>query len=72
MYKYVVLKLEDIESYLTPNYRKLLKRMANRISRGRAADGKPGVNDYYVVNRTESWADDVRDVMAQNIAGPIL
>jgi hypothetical protein len=56
--KYTVIKLADIEKYLSVPAQDLLKAMLEDIENGREAEGKQP-NFYYVCNTDEPYADAV-------------
>ena len=64
--KYLILKTEDIAQHLSPNQRIRLGQMARRIEKKREAQGKPGTNQYFVVNATEAYSGQVLELMKKN------
>lgn len=54
---YVVIKREDIFRYLKGSEQLALVEMLTKIISGRVADNKEPVNNYYVVNKEEPFAD---------------
>lgn len=61
--KFIVLKNEDAERYLTDEEFKMLRNLQNKILTGRMSDGKMQNNTYYVVNTDEPYAMQVRDLI---------
>ena len=64
--RYLVIKNDDIQSLLTPNYRKMLGYIARRIAKKRQQQGKVPANKYLVVNTDEVFIGQMYDVMAAN------
>jgi hypothetical protein len=60
---HIVLKKEDVARYLTEPERRTLGSLMDKITRGRACDGKQPVNSYYVCNRDEPYAEAVHSVI---------
>ena len=60
--KYLVLKLDDIEKYLTDREKFALTNVCLRIREGRDLDGKKQ-NHYVVVNEEETYAEKVWDLI---------
>jgi hypothetical protein len=60
--KYLVLKLDDIEKYLSPLAKEQLNHICSRIGLGRTNDGKKD-NHYVVVNESEPYAEKVWDMI---------
>lgn len=60
--KYIVIKIEDIEKYLTTQGSWILCYLQQEILAGREADGKK-LNDYWVCNRDEEYADKVLQII---------
>ena len=61
--KFIVLKNEDAERYLTNEELKTLRSLQKKILTGRMSDGKMQNNTYYVVNTDEPYAKQVRDLI---------
>ena len=61
--KFIVLKNEDAERYLTAEEFKMLRSLQKKILTGRMSDGKRQNNTYYVVNTDEPYAKQVRDLI---------
>ena len=61
--KFIVLKNEDAERYLTNEEFKMLRNLQKKILTGRMSDGKMQNNTYYVVNTDEPYAMQVRDLI---------
>lgn len=61
--KFIVLKNEDAERYLTDEELKTLRNLQKKILTGRMSDGKMQNNTYYVVNTDEPYAKQVRDLI---------
>ena len=64
--RYLVIKNDDIQDLLTPNYRKILGYIVRRIANKRQQLDKPPVNNYLVVNTDEAFIGQMYDVMAAN------
>jgi len=60
---HIVIKREDTEKYLTKAERQALEEMQNTIIRGRARDNKKPINNYYVCNIDEPYAEVVHGVI---------
>jgi len=56
--KYVVLKIDDVNEYLTSHYQTALRSICAIIEDGRRQDGKKS-NYYVVVNQDEPYAEQV-------------
>ncbi len=54
---HVVVKMEDIFKYLEEPEQIALEKMLNKIIRGRVKDHKKPINNYYVVNKDEPYAE---------------
>ena len=59
---HIVLKVADVEKYLTDNQKYQLKRIQTVIEYGRI-ESKKKLNDYYVVNLDEPYADKIYEVI---------
>ena len=57
--KYLVLKWDDIEKYLSSEYTNKLQDVCIKIQLEREADEKLGTNKYIVVNQDEPYAEEV-------------
>jgi len=66
MDKYFVLKNDDIDQYLSPNYKKVLGLICRRIERQRILAGKTPKNDYLVINKDEIFIGQMYDVMKES------
>lgn len=60
---HVVVKREDILKYLEEPEQIALEEMLNKIIRGRTIDHKKPINNYYVVNKDEPYAEVVRGII---------
>lgn len=60
---HVVIKREDILKYLEESEQIALEEMINKIIRGRAKDNKKPINNYYVVNKDEPYAEVVHGII---------
>lgn len=60
---HVVIKREDILKYLEETEQITLDEMLNKIIRGRAKDNKKPINNYYVVNKDEPYAEVVHGII---------
>ena len=61
--KFIVLKKNDAERYLTDEEFKVLRNLQKKILTGRMSDGKMQNNTYYVVYTDEPYAMQVRDLI---------
>ena len=61
--KFIVIKKNDAERYLTDEELKTLRNLQKKILTGRMSDGKMQNNTYYVVNTDEPYAMQVRDLI---------
>lgn len=57
--KYEVMKLDDIEKFLSKTQRYELLKIIHRIQKGRKAEGKMPCNSYVVVNEDMPYAEQV-------------
>ena len=63
---HLILKVEDINKYLTQNEKlTLLLKIENKINGGRIEDSKK-LNEYYICNKDEHYAQDVFDLIKRN------
>lgn len=60
---HIVIKREDALKYLTESEYRTLEELQNTIIRGRAKDNKKPVNNYYVCNVDEPYAEVVRGII---------
>ena len=60
---HIVIKREDALKYLTEVEYQTLEAIQSAISRGRKEDGKDPINNYYVCNLDEDYAEIIRDVI---------
>ena len=60
---HVVIKRKDILKYLEEPEQITLEEMLNKIICGRAKDNKKPVNNYYVVNKDEPYAEVVHGII---------
>ena len=56
---HVVLKKEDIDKYLSEENKISFGLILERISVAREQDGKKAINNYYICNTDEPYADKV-------------
>ena len=63
--KYLVLKREDIDKYLSIPEKTLLTGICQSVFVGRENEGKKD-NSYIVVNNDETYSDDVWDLIKTN------
>lgn len=61
--KFVVFNIKDIDEYLSTSSKANLVLMEKAIQLGREKDGKKGVNNYYVCNQDEPYAQQVIDII---------
>lgn len=59
---HIVLKVDDIKKYLNESQQGTLNSFIKTINNGRVND-KKGLNDYYVCNTKEPYADEVYEVI---------
>lgn len=70
-FKYFVLKAEEfLESLIDDDEATFFNEMLQGYGRYRLENGKTKANSYYIVNRDEPWADEVRAVMEKHL-GPL-
>lgn len=55
--KYEVIKIDDIEGYLTNDQKVALISIIETVQKGRTQKGKPACNNYVVVNADEPYAE---------------
>lgn len=60
---HVVIKIEDIEKYLTREEIGYLNAFLIQIQQGRQKDGKKPINDYYICNTDEPYSEEVYSVI---------
>lgn len=65
-YKFLVLKWDDVDSYLTEEEIKQLGCLMGKIEEIREAKGKSRYNDYLVINTDEQYASDIVKIMKEN------
>lgn len=72
--KYFVVKVDDVNRYLSPEGKKALYRCLDSILDSRSLDGKKD-NDYLVINTDEPYAGEVAEIMKKHghytTGGPI-
>lgn len=66
---HIVIKKEDVLKYLEEPEQIALENMLLKISEGRAGDKKRPVNNYYICNTDEPYAEVVHGVIAGGEAG---
>lgn len=62
-YTHIVIKKEDALKYLTTVEYQSLETILAIISEGRAEDNKKPVNEYYICNKDEPYAEMVHGVI---------
>lgn len=62
-YTHIVIKKEDVLKYLTEVEYQSLENILVTISRGRTEDNKKPINDYYICNKDEPYAEMVHGVI---------
>jgi len=67
--KFVVLKTVDIDDCLSPAQKESLEDILHTVYEYRKETGRNPLPMYYVVNVDEPYADEVRDLIAQNNIG---
>lgn len=60
---HIVIKREDATKYLTVMEYKALEEIQNVIIRGRARDHKKPINNYYICNMDEPYAEVIHGVI---------
>lgn len=60
---HIVIKREDALKYLTESEYQTLEELQNTIIRGRAKDNKKPVNNYYICNVDEPYAEVIRGII---------
>lgn len=63
--KFIVIKNEDIEKYLTTLAKEDLDDILFEIYHGRKRDGKKN-NTYLVINTDEPYADEIIEILKRN------
>ena len=61
--KFMVVRREDVEKYLSKSDMVILNTLLGKIVEGRAEEGKSTDNKYWVVNRDEKYADKVLQII---------
>lgn len=64
--KFTVIKNADIEEYLSKPKQTQLLQLLTTINNGRILDLKSIDNEYLVINRNESYADEVIEIMKRH------
>jgi hypothetical protein len=64
--RFLVWKLQELLQVCTPAEMQQLDTITDRILHLRAAEGKPPVNSYIVVNSDEPYAGEVRDILKKH------
>lgn len=65
-YKFLVLKWDDINSYLSEDEFKRLDVLMGKIEEARELEGKERCNDYLVINTDEPYAPKIVEIMKKN------
>ena len=60
---HIVIKRKDVLEYLEESEQIALEEMINKIVRGRAKSRKKPVNEYYIVNKDEPYAEVVHGII---------
>ena len=60
---HIVIKREDIKKYLNKSEQAALKDMLSKITNGREKDHKSPVNNYYICNTDEPYAEVIRGII---------
>lgn len=63
---HLVLKIADAEQYLTDWELGMLEDICKKIEAGRLQDRKKIGNEYYICNKDEPYADEIRDIIETN------
>lgn len=61
--KYVILKVADINKYLSTDLKYRLTLVLNAISNGRTKDNKEPLPNYMVCNTDEAYAKEIWDII---------
>jgi len=69
--KYEVMKLDDIDEFLSTAHRYYLADIVHSIQDGRRKQGKKPCNSYVVVNEDEPYANKVWDLIKESYSGKI-
>lgn len=65
--KFLVLKMEDLQRFLTDEQKEQLSWIIYSYFEGRLVDDGKGLDSrYYVVNADEPWSDKVKQVILEN------
>jgi len=64
--KYWVLKLDELLAVCTQPELQKFETIVDRILHKRAAEGKPPVNSYIVINTDEVYADEVKEILKRH------
>ena len=64
--KFIVIKNEDISTYLTMGEAKSLGFCLDNINDGRVLDGKNPNNKYLVINVDEPYAPEIVEILKRN------
>lgn len=64
--KHIVIKREDIEVFLPKLSQELLNTILGELSHNRTRAGKNS-NEYLVVNLDESYAENIADIIKENL-----
>lgn len=60
---HIIIKKEDASKYLLQEEYKFLDLILNKITVGRIKDNKNPINNYYICNTDEPYADTVKGVI---------
>lgn len=60
---HIVIKKEDALKYLSEPALQSLEEILNMIEQGRIRDGKKGVNEYYICNTDEPYAEFIHNMI---------
>lgn len=60
---HIVIKNTDAKKYLSEEEYQMLEKMLCKIGEGRIKDNKKPVNDYYICNKDEPYAEMVHGVI---------
>ncbi len=64
--KFIVIKREDVTTYLDRVERDILSRTLKKIASGRRRKGKNDDNEYLVINTDEPYAPEIIEILKQN------
>lgn len=63
MNKFIVLKINDIESFLSTEEKSQILQLIRKIHCERLKNDKPAINKYAVINQDEPYFEEVKEIM---------